>query len=92
MQEIASRLKKNRLSIYRELERNSGPLGYFKIEAQQRAEVRCQRPRRPANLNDPWSGSMSSAACSRPDQIAGRSRRDFPRDGQRQLSRQTIYA
>ena len=38
--EIAARLKKARSSIYRELERNSGPLGYIAMEAQQRAEVR----------------------------------------------------
>lgn len=94
-QEIAARLKKARSSIYRELKRNSGPLGYLAIEAQQGAEVRRQRPRRPAKLSDPRVREYVECGlrqCWSPDQIAGRSRRDFPRDGQRQLSRQTIYA
>jgi transposase, IS30 family len=93
-QEIASRLKKHRSSIYRELNRNSGPLGYVVIEAQQRANVRRRLPRRMAKLNDP---RVREYVCQRleqcwsPDQIAGRSRREFPRDRQHQLSRQTIY-
>jgi IS30 family transposase len=34
--QIAARLKKHRSAIYRELARNSGPLGYLPLEAQQR--------------------------------------------------------
>jgi IS30 family transposase len=92
--EIAARLKKNRSSLYRELARNSGPLGYIPIEAQQRAQVRRRLPRRAAKLNDPrveeYVGRRLEQ-CWSPDQIAGRSRREFGRDAQRQLSRQTIY-
>ena len=93
-QEIAARLKKHRSSIDRELQRNSGPLGYLAIEAQQRASVRRRLPRRPAKLSDPQVREYVERGleqCWSPDQIAGRSRRDFPRDAQRQLSRQTIY-
>ena len=92
--EIAARLKKHRTSIDRELKRNSGPLGYLAIEAQQRANARRRLPRRPAKLSDPRVREYVERGleqCWSPDQIAGRSRRDFPRDRQRQLSRQTIY-
>lgn len=92
--EIAARLKKHRTSIDRELARNSGPLGYIAIEAQQRAMARRRLARRPAKLSDPRVREYVERGlqqCWSPDQIAGRSRRDFPRDAQRQLSRQTIY-
>jgi transposase, IS30 family len=93
--EIAARLKKDRSAIYRELGRNSGPLGYIPIEAQQRAMARrrCVARRRP-KLSDPRVQEYVEQGleqCWSPDQIAGRSRREFPRDRQRQLSRQTIY-
>lgn len=93
--EIAARLNKHRSSIYRELNRNSGPLGYLSIEAQQRAMARRHLlPRRQAKLSDP---RVREYVCQRleqcwsPEQIAGRSRREFPRNRHRQLSRQTIY-
>ena len=93
--EIAARLKKDRSAIYRELARNSGPLGYLPIEAQQRALARRRvLPRRRPKLSDPRVREYVERGleqCWSPDQIAGRSRRDFPRDRQRQLSRQTIY-
>ena len=93
--EIAARLKKDRSAIYRELGRNSGPLGYLPLEAQQRAMARrrCVARRRP-KLNDPLVRKyveQSLQQCWSPDQIAGRSRREFSRDQERQLSRQTIY-
>ena len=92
--EIAARLKKNRSSVYRELERNSGPVGYLPSEAQQRAEARRRLPRRPAKLSDPrvreYVGRRLEQ-CWSPEQIAGRSRREFSREPERQLSRQTIY-
>jgi transposase, IS30 family len=93
--EIAARLKKDRSAIYRELGRNSGPLGYLPIEAQQRAMARrrCVARRRP-KLSDPRVREYVEQGleqCWSPDQIAGRSRREFSRDQERQLSRQTIY-
>lgn len=92
--EIAASLKKSRSAIYRELERNSGPLGYLPIEAQQRALARRRQPRRRGKLSDPRVREYVQRGleqCWSPDQIAGRSRWEFPRELQRQLSRQTIY-
>src|SRR5262245_46619374 len=93
--EIAARLKKHRSAIYRELGRNSGPLGYIPIEAQQRALARRRLvPRRRRKLSDPCVREFVEQGlehCWSPDQIAGRSRREFSRDQERQLSRQTIY-
>jgi len=93
--EIAQRLNKHRTSIDRELARNSGPLGYLPVEAQQRAMARRRLiPRRREKLNDPRVREYVEHGleqCWSPEQIAGRSRLDFPRDKERQLSRQTIY-
>lgn len=92
-QEIASRLRKHRSTVYRELVRNTGPVGYVPEEAQQRMDCRrwvnrCRKMRDPKTLQyvrqrlkHYWS----------PDQIAGRSRREFRRQPRRQISRQTIY-
>ena len=92
--EIAARLEKNRSSVCRELARNSGPLGYIPIEAQQRARARRRLPRRQAKMSDPqvrqYVGERLEQ-CWSPDQIAGRSQREFHRAAGRQVSRQTIY-
>jgi transposase, IS30 family len=92
--EIAARIKKARSSIYRELARNSGPLGYIPIEAQQRANARRRLPRRTAKMSDPqirrYVGERLEH-CWSPDQIAGRSRREFRRAPAQWISRQTIY-
>jgi transposase, IS30 family len=92
--EIARRLHKHRSTIYRELARNTGPVGYVPEEAQQRTDIRrwVNHPRR--KMRDP---QVQHYVCERlrrywsPDQIAGRSRRDFRRQPARQVSRQTIY-
>jgi IS30 family transposase len=92
--EIARRLHKHRSTVHRELTRNTGPVGYVPEEAQQRTDVRrwMNHPRR--KMRDP---QIQQYVCQRlqrywsPDQIAGRSRRDFRRQPQRQISRQTIY-
>jgi IS30 family transposase len=92
--EIAARLKKHRCTIYRELKRNSGPLGYIDIEAQQRTEARRSFRSRSRKLDDPTVKEFVGAGLKRywsPDQIAGRLQRAFPRQTKRQLSRQTIY-
>jgi IS30 family transposase len=56
-------------------QRCQGRLGCRKMNRQENIDYVRER------LKDYWS----------PDQIAGRSRRDFPEDRRRQLSRQTIY-
>jgi transposase, IS30 family len=93
--QIAARLKKHRSAIYRELARNSGPLGYLPLEAQQRAMTRRRLlPRRPRKLDNSRLREYVEQGLEQswsPDQIAGRSRREFPRDASCQLSRQTIY-
>jgi transposase, IS30 family len=93
--EIAERLKRDPGTISRELSRNRSRNGYWASKAQELADARrSQRPltrkmERPEvaryvreRLRQYWS----------PDEIAGRSRRDFPRDPRRRVSRQTIYA
>lgn len=91
--EIAARLRRDPSTISRELRRNGGSRGYSALAAQANADRRRRQPRvrkldRPETrryvqerLRQRWS----------PDQIAKRSRRDFPCDRRRQLSHQTIY-
>jgi transposase, IS30 family len=93
-QEIARRLHKHRSTMYRELKRNSGPVGYVPEEAQQRTDIRRWVNHRVRKMSDP---QIQQYVCQRlrrywsPDQIAGRSRREFRRQPKRQISRQTIY-
>ena len=93
--EIARQLGRADSTISRELRRNRSRNGYWPVAAQKKADARrSHRPRLPKfqrsdvrrfvqqRLRQYWS----------PDEIAGRSRRDFPRDLPRQISHQTIYA
>jgi IS30 family transposase len=92
--DIAQRLGKHRTTIYRELKRNSGPLGYVDVEAQQRTEARRSFRSRSRKLDEPAVQEFVSAGlkrCWSPDQIAGRIQRAFPRQPKRHVSRQTIY-
>lgn len=92
--EIARRLDRADSTISRELYRNRSRNGYWPVAAQKKADARRSlRPRLPKfqrpdikryvqqRLRQYWS----------PDEIAGRSRMDFPRDPLRQISHQTIY-
>lgn len=92
--QIARELGVHRSTVFRELKRNTGPIGYVAEEAQSRTEVRrwVWRKRKMDNaatreyvcrrLQEQWS----------PDQIEGRLRREFPRNRQSWVSRQTVYA
>jgi len=92
--QIARRLGVHRSTVFRELQRNSGPIGYIPEEAQSRTDVRrwIWRKRKMddaatreyvcRHLEEQWS----------PDQIAGRLRREFPRNRRSWVSRQTVYA
>jgi IS30 family transposase len=93
--QIADRLGRHTSTISRELRRNRSRNGYWAVAAQRKAEKR-RRER-------PWVGKMERPEVRRyvqerlrqrwsPDQIAGRSRRDFPHDRRRQISAPTIYA
>ena len=92
--EIARRLKRHPATISRELRRNRSPNGYWAASAQGKADAR--------RSNRPWTCKMERPEVASyvrqrlrqrwsPDEIAGRSRDDFPRDPRRRVSRQTIY-
>lgn len=92
--EIARRLRRHPSTISRELRRNRSPNGYWAAAAQAKADVR-----RSDRL---WTCKMDRPEVRRyvqqrlrmrwsPDEIAGRSRDDFPYDSHRRVSRQTIY-
>jgi transposase, IS30 family len=92
--EIAKTLKRSGSTIARELARNGDAQGYSAVVAQ----TRCDERRR----HRPWIKKMDRTEigervraelvkCWSPDQIAGRSRRDAPRDKRAWVSHQTIY-
>jgi len=93
--QIAVRLGRSKSTISRELRRNRSRNGYWGAAAQRKAERR-RRER-------PWIAKMQRPEVRRyvaerlrqrwsPDQIAGRSRSDFPHDRRRQISPPTVYA
>ena len=92
--EIARRLGRHASTISRELRRNRSRNGYWAAPAQQKADAR--------RSSRPWIGKMERPEIARyarerlrqywsPDEIAGRSRSDFPDQPRRHVSRQTIY-
>jgi IS30 family transposase len=93
--QIAQRLGRHKSTISRELRRNRSRNGYWAVAAQRKAERR--------RSERPWTAKMARPEVRRyvaerlrwrwsPDQIAGRSRSDFPGDRRRQVSAPTIYA
>lgn len=93
--EIAELTARHRSTIYRELARNSSVRGYRANHAQHRAEDRrraCRRSCKLADLEVRQYVTERLAQAWSPDQIAGRARRDFPREPQRWLSAMTIYS
>ena len=92
--EIAEMMGRHRSTIYRELNRNTGGRGYRPQQAQRFAEQRklvCRSPRKLEDDRLQRYVAERLEKCWSPDQIAGRSRRDFSRLSSRCLSRQTIY-
>ncbi len=90
--QMAQALGRSPSTISRELSRNGSGHGYRAVAAQQRADER--RAHRPQKLQQPEVRRYVVQGLRKrwtPDEIAGRSHRDFPRQRQRQLSRQTIY-
>ena len=91
---IARTLHRAASTISRELHRNHSRHGYWAIAAQKKAEARRQRRPRLGKLQQPAVRRYVQERlrqCWSPDEIAWRSRRDFPTDRHRQLSHQTIY-
>lgn len=92
--EIAELMGRDRSTVYRELSRNTGQRGYRPMQAQRLADERRLASRCPHKMDNPEVHQYVQEKLEKrwsPDQIAGRARRDFPRQQWRQLSRQTIY-
>jgi transposase, IS30 family len=91
---IAELMGRDRSTIHRELRRNARQGVYRPDEAQRLADKRRRASRRPRKLEDDDARAYVRERLEKrwsPDQIAGRSRCDFPRQPFRWLSRQTIY-
>ena len=93
--EIAKRLGRADSTISRELQRNGSRNGYWAVAAQRKADMRRRQRPRIRKLQRPEVRRYVQERlrqCWSPDQIALRSRDDFPRDRRRHVSHQTIYA
>ncbi len=92
--EIAEALGRDRSTIYRELNRNSGGRGYRPQQAQRLAEERREACRQPTKLSNPELKKYVTNGLKKkwsPEQIAGRVHKDLPRKKQHRVSYQTIY-
>lgn len=90
--EIGRRLRRHRTTIGRELRRNSDSVTYWASSAQAKAQLR--RRHRPRKLDDEKLNQYVRRGLAQrwsPEQIAGRSRRDFHRQPRHWLSHSTIY-
>ncbi len=93
--EIAKRLGRADSTISRELRRNRSPNGYWAVAAQEKAERRRRQRLRVGKLQRRALRRYVQQRLRQrwsPDQIAARSRRDFPHNRRQQVSHQTIYA
>jgi IS30 family transposase len=92
---IAEQLGRDRSTISRELRRNGVPGMYLAVDAQQvavqrrrKGRAKCRKLKRPENLTYVQERLRQ---CWSPDQIAGRSRQEFPENPERTVSHETIY-
>lgn len=94
-QEIAVELHHHQRSIEREIKRNSIVGIYCPVQAQQLHNKRRRDGRQPSRkMNDSENVKYVKERLEErwsPDEIAGRSKRDFPQDRRRQVSRQLVY-
>lgn len=93
--QIAERLGRSKSTVSRELRRNRSRNGYWAAAAQRKAQRRRSERRWVAKMQRPDVRRYVSERLRQrwsPDQIAGRSRSDFPNDRRRQISAPTIYA
>jgi IS30 family transposase len=92
---IAKFLHRDPTSVRRELRRNGFKGLYCAVHAQQLAERRRvearAKSRKLARPENREYVQQRLRKCWSPEQIAGRSQRDFPTEPRRKLSRQTIY-
>lgn len=94
VQEIAAALGRDRSTIYREVNRNTGGRGYRPTQAQRLADERRKACRQPTKLSNPEIKKYVTKKLKQkwsPEQIAGRMRKDQPRKQQYRVSYQTIY-
>ena len=93
---IARQLGRSPSTVSRELHRNARRAhDYRATVAQWRAQRRARIARRPRRLADAWLRRYVGRRLSQgwsPQQIAARLRRDYPRDVEKRISHETIYA
>ena len=92
--EIAKLMGRDRSTVYREIERNTGGRGYRPKQAQRKADERRLRCRREPKMSDPKLKSSVRRLLKKawsPDQIARWLQREFPRNPEKHVSHQTIY-
>jgi IS30 family transposase len=92
--DMARQLGRSASTISRELRRNGQQQNYWPSAAQRRAQERRRNRSYPRKMDCPKVSQFVRTGLANywsPEQIAGRTRRQFPRQPRRQLSHQTIY-